>query len=60
VFGFLDGQYDEAEMVRLLKQNSRRYAKRQLTWFRREEGYTWLPAEDMDGLLCYVREGLEK
>lgn len=56
VFGFLDGQYDEAEMVRLLKQNSRRYAKRQLTWFRREEGYTWLPAEDTEGLLRYVRQ----
>lgn len=60
VFGFLDGQYAEAEMVRLLKQNSRRYAKRQLTWFRREEGYTWLPAADIEGLLCCVREGLEK
>jgi len=58
VFGFLDGQYDEAEMVRLLKQNSRRYAKRQLTWFRREEGYTWLPAENAEGLLRYVRERL--
>ena len=32
--------YDE--MVRLLKQNTRRYAKRQLTWFRRRASYRWL------------------
>jgi tRNA dimethylallyltransferase len=58
VFGYLDGLYDEAEMVRLLKQNSRRYAKRQLTWFRREQGYVWFEAEDYEGLLRYVRERL--
>ena len=34
VFPFLDGDYDYDEMVRLLKRNTRRYAKRQLTWFR--------------------------
>ena len=34
VFPFLDGDYDYEEMVRLLKRNTRRYAKRQLTWFR--------------------------
>ena len=39
VFGFLDGDYDYEEMVRLLKRNSRRYAKRQLTWFRNQGKY---------------------
>lgn len=34
VFPFLGGDYDYDEMVRLLKRNTRRYAKRQLTWFR--------------------------
>ena len=35
--------YDE--MVDKIKQESRRYAKRQLTWFRKNNDYTWLPAE---------------
>jgi len=39
VFGFLDGEYDYAEMIRLLKRNSRRYAKRQMTWFRNQGKY---------------------
>ncbi|MBC7572277.1 MAG: tRNA (adenosine(37)-N6)-dimethylallyltransferase MiaA [Spirosoma sp.] len=34
IFPFLGGDYDYDEMVRLLKRNTRRYAKRQLTWFR--------------------------
>ncbi|MCR5886550.1 tRNA (adenosine(37)-N6)-dimethylallyltransferase MiaA [Hymenobacter sp. J193] len=46
LFGYFEGQYDYAEAVRLLKRNSRRYAKRQLTWLRRDPQYQWLhPAE---------------
>jgi tRNA dimethylallyltransferase len=38
---YLRGETSYEEMVRLLKQNSRRYAKRQLTWFRRHPSYRW-------------------
>lgn len=41
VFGFMEGKYDREEAVRLLKRNSRRYAKRQMTWFRRDEKIRW-------------------
>ncbi|MEQ8810282.1 MAG: tRNA (adenosine(37)-N6)-dimethylallyltransferase MiaA, partial [Imperialibacter sp.] len=34
-------KYDTAEAVRLLKRNSRRYAKRQLTWFRKDAEVQW-------------------
>lgn len=39
---YLDGKIDYDEMVRLIKRNSRRYAKRQLTWFRRYDEYEWI------------------
>jgi len=42
VYGYLRQEYDEAELERLLKQNSRRYAKKQLTWFRHQDEYIWL------------------
>lgn len=42
IFGFLDGDYDYAEAVRLLQRNTRHYAKRQLTWLRRDAGYQWV------------------
>jgi len=40
--GFLNGQYDLAEARRLIKRNSRHYAKRQLTWFRRDKRVKWI------------------
>lgn len=45
VIHHLDDEITHDEMVRLIKRNSRRYAKRQLTWFRRDPGNTWLEAD---------------
>lgn len=42
VIAHLNGAYDYREMVRLLKRNTRRYAKRQLTWFRRFPSFKWV------------------
>jgi tRNA dimethylallyltransferase len=38
----IDGQLDEAAMLEAIRQSTRRYAKRQLTWFRRVEGVRWI------------------
>ncbi|UXE67087.1 MAG: tRNA (adenosine(37)-N6)-dimethylallyltransferase MiaA [Chryseotalea sp. WA131a] len=46
IFDFMDGLYDKAEAVRLLKRNSRHYAKRQLTWFKRDEEIKWFGSAD--------------
>ncbi|TDE16679.1 tRNA (adenosine(37)-N6)-dimethylallyltransferase MiaA [Dyadobacter psychrotolerans] len=59
VYGFLDGLYDEAEMTRLLKQNSRRYAKRQLTWFRHQGDFKWFHPNDFDLILNYIKRSAE-
>lgn len=40
--GYLLGQYDLQEATRLLKRDTRRYAKRQMTWFGRDETIMWL------------------
>ncbi|SHL01488.1 tRNA (adenosine(37)-N6)-dimethylallyltransferase MiaA [Hymenobacter psychrotolerans] len=42
IFGYLDGLYDWPEAERLLKRNTRHYAKRQLTWLRRDAEYRWV------------------
>ena len=54
VFDFLDNVYDYDEMVRLLKRNSRRYAKRQLTWFKRDEAVQWFHPADETGILKFI------
>lgn len=44
----LDGAYDYEEMVRLIKRNTRRYAKRQITWFRRDDNNIWVTIGEED------------
>ena len=39
---YLDGEISYNDMIEKIKQESRRYAKRQMTWFRRNEGIVWL------------------
>ena len=55
IFGFLLGQYDQAEAARLLKRNSRRYAKRQLTWFRKDKQIRWFHPSEWDAILSYCQ-----
>jgi tRNA dimethylallyltransferase len=59
VYGFLDGEYNAAEMVRLLKQNSRRYAKRQLTWFRHQGNFEWFHPDNYEVIKAFLLTQLE-
>ena len=54
IFGYLEGEYDKAEAIRLLKRNSRRYAKRQLTWFKKDKEVKWFNAEEVDAIMNYI------
>jgi len=56
IFAHLDGKMDLKNTVDLIKQNTRRYAKRQLTWFRRNESNIWLKSQDTDDLLKEILE----
>ena len=46
LFGYLDGEYDLQRAVELIRQNTRHYAKRQLTWFRRDKEIHWIDANN--------------
>lgn len=46
LFGYLDGAYDLPRAVELIQRNTRHYAKRQMTWFRRDKEIYWLDAND--------------
>ena len=54
IFGFLEGKYDQEETTRLLKRNSRRYAKRQLTWFKKNPEIKWFNPENQLEVLEYI------
>ena len=46
LFACFDGEYDLARAIELIQQNTRHYAKRQMTWFRRDKTIHWLNADN--------------
>ena len=48
ILAYLDGEYDLEEAIRILKRDTRHFAKRQLTWFRREKDVIWIDKADFD------------
>ncbi|MDD5072746.1 MAG: tRNA (adenosine(37)-N6)-dimethylallyltransferase MiaA [Candidatus Omnitrophica bacterium] len=46
VLGYLDGEYGLEEAKRLVKRDTRHFAKRQLTWFRRDKRIEWITLDD--------------
>uniref|UniRef100_UPI004047D5D4 tRNA (adenosine(37)-N6)-dimethylallyltransferase MiaA n=1 Tax=Algoriphagus sp. TaxID=1872435 RepID=UPI004047D5D4 len=54
VFDFFEGKYDQMELVRLLKRNSRRYAKRQLTWFKRDAQICWFHPDEQEKIGSFI------
>lgn len=58
VISYLDDEIDFDEMVDLIKKNSRHYAKRQLTWFRRDDRIKWFDRES-DTLLSDIENYID-
>lgn len=46
LFDYFDGTTDLETAIDLIKQNTRRFAKRQLTWFRKDKDMKWMTADD--------------
>jgi tRNA dimethylallyltransferase len=56
----LSGQIEMREAVRLMKRDTRYYAKRQLTWFRSEPGVLWFDPEEIAGIGLMVTNFIER
>jgi tRNA dimethylallyltransferase len=54
IFGYIEGQYNQEEAIRLLKRNSRRYAKRQMTWFKKDPEMVWFTPDQADEIFRYI------
>ena len=64
ILAYLEGEYSYEQAVDILKRDTRRFAKRQLTWFRREEGVIWINKPefgyDEQEMLAYMQEALQR
>ena len=54
MFDYFDGTITLAEAIELVKRNSRRYAKRQLTWFRRDEEIGWFAPTELEHIIEFI------
>lgn len=55
LFDFLDGNISWEEAIDKIKQNSRRYAKRQLTWFKKDISTVWFDPKDKKQIIDYIQ-----
>ncbi len=58
IFQYLDGQLSLEEAAELIKRNTRRYARRQLTWFRKDRAVKWFSPEDRGPVIEYINQQL--
>lgn len=54
IFDYLAGKYNWEDTVALIKRNTRRYAKRQITWLRKDNTYTWIDPEKLHNFDFYT------
>lgn len=54
VIEFLDGNISETTMKELIQRNTRRYAKRQLTWFKNQDEFAWFSPDELDAIKQFI------
>ena len=54
LFAYMDGVWPLDEAVERIKGNTRRYARKQLTWFKRDESVTWFHPDDIEQILNLI------
>ena len=54
IFKVLDGEWDLPFAIEKIKQNTRIYSRKQMTWYRRDEEVTWFHPDDIAGILSFI------
>ncbi|WP_243018199.1 MULTISPECIES: tRNA (adenosine(37)-N6)-dimethylallyltransferase MiaA [Candidatus Cardinium] len=54
LFDYIDGQYSLSEAVNYIKINTKKYAKKQITWFRKDKNITWFTPYDLHKVQSYI------
>lgn len=54
LFDFIEDKIGLEDAVALIKQNTRNYAKRQMTWFKKDDGIRWFQPDQMNEIIAYI------
>ena len=58
IFKYLDGEWTLDFAIEKIKQNTRIYSRKQVTWYRKDEEITWFHPDNVDGILQHVSESI--
>jgi tRNA dimethylallyltransferase len=56
MFSYFEGKYTLNEAIEKIKVNTRRYAKKQITWFARDKDIKWFHPADLSGIVNYIKK----
>lgn len=60
MFAYLDGKWTLEEAVERIKGNTRRYARKQLTWYKKDEQIRWFHPDEKDNIISYISQDYEQ
>ena len=60
MFTYLDGIWSLEEAIERIKGNTRRYARKQLTWYKKDEQIRWFHPDDKDNIISYISQDYEQ
>lgn len=60
LFDWFDGNSSKEKAIELIKRNSRRYARKQITWFRRDEQMQWFEPNQKEEILSYITQEIDR
>ncbi|MCF0208707.1 MAG: tRNA (adenosine(37)-N6)-dimethylallyltransferase MiaA, partial [Bacteroidaceae bacterium] len=59
LFQYFDGLYSLDEAIEKIQNNTRKYARKQLTWFRRDDKIKWFNPDDKDDIIAYINMAVQ-
>lgn len=60
MFNYLDGEWPLDFAIEKIKRNSRVYARKQMTWFKRDKEINWFHPDNIEGILTFLDEQLKR
>ena len=60
MFNYLDGEWPLDFSIEKIKRNSRVYARKQMTWFKRDKEINWFHPDNIEGILTFLDEQLKR
>ena len=59
-FDYFDAKCTKEEAIEKIKQNTRKYAKKQITWLKRNNDYTWFSPTNLPQIIAHISTQIEK